>query len=221
MSNSTLIPPSPAEDDYARAVAAAEPLPLLPEEDPFALFEAWLREATASEPNDPNAMTLSTVDGDGMPDARMVLLKDLDARGFVFYTNLESAKGRELIANPKAALSFHWKTLRRAVRVRGDAHSVTDAEADAYFASRARSARIGAWASDQSRPMPDRLALEKRVAQTALRFGLDAVPRPPNWSGFRIVPRTMEFWRDRPFRLHERLVFTREDNGWTTSRLYP
>jgi pyridoxamine 5'-phosphate oxidase len=221
MSNSILIPPSPAEDDYARAVAAAAPLPLLPEEDPFALFESWLREATASEPNDPNAMTLSTVDAEGMPDARMVLLKDFDARGFVFYTNLESAKGRELIANPKAALSFHWKTLRRAVRVRGDAHSVTEAEADAYFASRARSARIGAWASDQSRPMPDRLALEKRVAQTALRFRLDAVPRPPNWSGFRIVPRSMEFWRDRPFRLHERLVFARGYDGWTTSRLYP
>jgi pyridoxamine 5'-phosphate oxidase len=221
MSNSTLIPPSPAEDDYARAVAAAPPLPLLPEADPIALFEGWLREATASEPNDPNAMTLSTVDAEGMPDARMVLLKDFDARGFVFYTNFDSAKGRELIANPKAALSFHWKSLRRAVRVRGDAETVTDAEADAYFASRARSARIGAWASDQSRPMPDRFALEKRVAETGLRFGLGAVPRPPNWSGFRIVPRSMEFWRDRPFRLHERLVFERAGDGWTTSRLYP
>ncbi len=221
MSNSTLIPPSPAEDEYVRAVESAAPLPLLPEEDPFALFEGWLREATASEVNDPNAMTLSTVDAEGMPDARMVLLKDFDARGFVFYTNFDSAKGRELLANPKAALSFHWKSLRRAVRVRGDVEVVTAAEADAYFASRARSARIGAWASDQSRPMPDRFALEKRVAEVGLRFGLGAVPRPPNWSGFRIVPRSMEFWRDRPFRLHERLVFARTGDGWTTSRLYP
>ena len=221
MSNSTLIPPSPAEDEYVRAVESAAPLPLLPEADPIALFEGWLREATASEVNDPNAMTLSTVDAEGMPDARMVLLKDFDARGFVFYTNFDSAKGRELLANPKAALSFHWKSLRRAVRVRGDVEVVTDAEADAYFASRARSARIGAWASDQSRPMPDRFALEKRVAEVGLRFGLGAVPRPPNWSGFRIVPRSMEFWRDRPFRLHERLVFARAGDGWTTSRLYP
>jgi pyridoxamine 5'-phosphate oxidase len=221
MSNSTLIPPSPAEDEYVRAVESAAPLPLLPEADPIALFEGWLREATASEPNDPNAMTLSTVDAEGMPDARMVLLKDFDARGFVFYTNFDSAKGRELLANPRAALSFHWKSLRRAVRVRGDVEVVSDAEADAYFASRARSARIGAWASDQSRPMPDRFALEKRVAEVGLRFGLGAVPRPPNWSGFRIVPRSMEFWRDRPFRLHERLVFTRAGDGWTTSRLYP
>ena len=221
MSNAPLIPATPAEDEYVRAIEAAPPLPLLPENDPFALFESWLRDATASEPNDPNAMTLSTVDADGLPDARMVLLKDVDPRGFVFYTNLESAKGRELAANPRAALSFHWKTLRRAVRVRGDAEPVTGAEADAYFSSRARSARIGAWASDQSRPMPDRFALEKRVAEVGLRFGLGSVPRPPNWSGFRIVPRTLEFWRDRPFRLHERLVFARDGDGWTTSRLYP
>ncbi len=221
MDDATLIPPSPAEDDYVRAVEAAAPLSLLPEEDPFVLFEAWLREATASEPNDPNAMTLSTVDVEGMPDARMVLLKGVDSRGFAFYTNFESAKGRELLANPKAALSFHWKTLRRAVRVRGAVQSVTEAEADAYFASRARSARIGAWASDQSRPMPDRFALEKRVAEVGLRFGLGAVPRPPNWSGFRVIPATFEFWRDRPFRLHERLVFAREADRWTTRRLYP
>ena len=221
MSNAPLIPPSPAEDDYVRSVEAAAPLPLLSEDDPFALFEAWLREATASEPNDPNAMTLSTVDADGLPDARMVLLKTVDARGFTFYTNFESAKGRELQANPKAALSFHWKSLRRAVRVRGTVETVSAEEADAYFASRARSARIGAWASDQSRPMPDRFALEKRVAEVGLRFGLGAVPRPPNWSGFRVVPASMEFWRDRPFRLHERLVFARAGAGWTTSRLYP
>ena len=221
MSNAALIPPSPGEDDYVQAVDSATPLPLLPEEDPFALFEAWLREATASEPNDPNAMTLATVDADGMPDARMVLLKTVDARGFVFFTNLQSDKGRELTSTPKAALNFHWKSLRRAVRVRGDVETVTDAEADAYFASRARSARIGAWASDQSRPMPDRFALEKRVAEVGLRFGLGAVPRPPNWSGYRVLPARFEFWRDRPFRLHERLVFAREGDGWTTRRLYP
>ena len=217
----TLIPPSPAENDYVRAVEAAAPLPLLPEENPFSLFEAWLREATASEPNDPNAMTLATVDASGMPDARMVLLKSVDARGFVFYTNVESAKGNELAVNAKAALCFHWKSLRRAVRVRGEVETVTSEEADAYFASRARSARIGAWASDQSRPMPDRFALEKRVAEVGLRFGLGAVPRPPNWSGYRVLPASFEFWRDRPFRLHERLVFARAGDGWTTRRLYP
>ena len=221
MSDACLIPPSPAEDDYARAVEQAPPLALLPEEDPFALFAAWLREATASEPNDPNAMTLATVDADGMPDARMVLLKGVDARGFVFYTNVDSAKGRELACTPKAALVFHWKSLRRSVRVRGDVEPVTAQEADAYFATRARSARIGAWASDQSRPMPDRFALEKRIARTAARFGLGPVSRPPRWSGYRLLPASLEFWRDRPFRLHERLVFQRGGQGWTTTRLYP
>ena len=221
MSNASLIPPSPAEDDYVRAVEAAAPLPLLSEDDPFALFAGWLGEAAASEPNDPNAMTLATVDADGMPDARMVLLKSVDARGFVFYTNIDSAKGQELATNPKAALCFHWKSLRRAVRVRGEVEPVTPREADDYFASRARSARIGAWASDQSRPMPDRFALEKRVAEVGLRFGLGPVPRPPNWSGYRVAPASFEFWRDRPFRLHERLVFARAGDGWTTSRLYP
>ena len=221
MSNADLIPPSPAEDDYVRAVTGAAPLPLLSETDPIALFSEWLAEAVKSEPNDANAMTLATVDESGMPDARMVLLKGVDERGFAFYTNLESAKGRELGATPKAALGFHWKSLRRAVRVRGAVEPVSEAEADAYFASRARSARIGAWASDQSRPMPDRFALEKRVAEVGLRFGLGEVPRPPNWSGFRVIPATIEFWRDRPFRLHERLLFTRAADGWTTSRLYP
>jgi pyridoxamine 5'-phosphate oxidase len=221
MSDTALIPPSPAEDDYVRAVEAAAPLPLLPEQDPFALFEAWLREAGKSEPNDPHAMTLATVDAEGMPDARMVLLKGVDPRGFVFYTNTMSAKGRALAANPRCALMFHWKSLRRAVRIRGDVETVTDAEADAYFATRARSAQIGAWASEQSRPLPGRFALEQRIAAEGLKFGLRPVPRPPHWSGYRVAPATMEFWRDRPFRLHERLKFHRAGEGWTTERLYP
>jgi len=217
----TLIPASPSEDDYVRQVQEATPPPLLSEEDPFALFAEWLEEAGKKEPNDPNAMTVSTVDGDGMPDSRMVLLKDFDAQGFVFYTNTQSAKGQELNAHPKAALLFHWKSLRRQVRIRGTVEPVSEAEADAYFASRARHSQIGAWASDQSRPLPDRLALEKRVAEMGLKFGLGKVPRPPHWSGYRIVPVTIEFWRDRPFRLHERLVFDRVEGGWTTKRLFP
>lgn len=216
-----LIPASPSEDDYVRQVTEAEPLPLLPEADPFELFGLWLAAAVESEPNDGNAMALATVDDEGMPDVRMVLLKGFDAEGFVFYTNLESAKGRELAAHPKAALLFHWKSLRRQVRVRGDVTPVTDAEADAYFATRARHSQIGAWASDQSRPLPDSLTLPRRVAEVGLRFGLGKVTRPPHWSGFRIAPRRFEFWRDRPFRLHERLVFERRDGGWATSRLFP
>jgi len=221
VSDKTLIPPSPSEDEYVRQVAAAEPPPLLAETDPYQLFDAWLQEALAKEPNDANAMALATVDAAGMPDVRMVLLKDVDARGFAFYTNLESAKGRQLAGQPKAALLFHWKSLRRQVRVRGTVTPVSAEEADAYFATRARPAQIGAWASDQSRTLPDRLALEKKIAEAGLRFGLGKVPRPPHWSGFRIEPETIEFWRDRPFRLHERLVFQREAGGWTTHRLFP
>jgi pyridoxamine 5'-phosphate oxidase len=221
VTDKTLIPPSPSEDDYVRQVAAAEPPPLLSEADPIALFSEWLGEALAKEPNDGNAMALATVDADGLPDVRMVLLKDVDASGFVFYSNLESAKGQELAANPKAALLFHWKSLRRQVRVRGAVSAVTPEEADAYFATRARPAQLGAWASDQSRTLPDRLALEKRIAEVGLRFGRGKVPRPPHWSGFRLAPQSIEFWRDRPFRLHERLLFERAEGGWTTRRLFP
>ena len=219
MKRNNLIPPSPGDDDYA---AQTDLAPMPDAADPIALFVTWLDEARVGEPNDPNAMALATVDADGMPDVRMVLLKDVDERGFVFYTNLQSAKGVQLAANPKAALLFHWKSLRRQVRVRGTVEPVSPEEADAYFATRARSSQIGAWASDQSRPMGDRLALEKRIAAYTARFGLGRPPRPPQWSGFRLRPQSMEFWRDRPFRLHERLAFSRQDDGrWATSRLFP
>ena len=190
-------------------------------QEPFGLFAAWFSEAVKSEPNDPNAMALATVDGDGLPDVRMVLLKGYDERGFVFYTNFESAKGRELLARPKAALLMHWKSLRRQVRVRGPVSVVSDAEADAYFASRPLNSRIGAWASAQSRPLESRFALEKAVAGYAAKFAIGTVPRPPHWSGFRIAPMQIEFWRDGAFRLHDRLRFDRDGAGWTRTRLYP
>ncbi len=197
-----------------------------PDTDPFALFQAWLAEAEAKEPNDPNAMALATADAQGRPSVRMVLLRGLDSRGFTFFTNYESRKGEQLLANSQAALCFHWKSLRRSVRVEGAAEQVTGEEADAYFASRPRASQIGAWASQQSRPLEGRFELEKRVAQFTAKFGLGAVPRPPYWSGFRIVPQRIEFWEDRPFRLHDRLVYHRREDApsgvsWETERLFP
>lgn len=189
--------------------------------EPYRLFAQWLEDATASEPNDPNAFALATVDADGLPDVRMVLLKGFDERGFVFYTNFESAKGREILSSMKAAMCFHWKTLRRQVRIRGPVEQVSDAEADEYYASRPRGSRIGAWASKQSRPLESRFALEKAVAEYTARHAIGDIPRPPHWSGFRIVPQSIEFWHDRPFRLHDRMVFNRAGDDWEKTRLYP
>ncbi|MEL6299312.1 MAG: pyridoxamine 5'-phosphate oxidase [Pseudomonadota bacterium] len=211
-------PTSRSADDFLKA------------RDPFALFGEWFADATAHEINDPNAMAVATVDADGLPNVRITLLKELDEaqrgadRGFVFYTNFEGAKGREILASGKAALNFHWKTLRRQVRIRGLVQPVADAEADAYFASRPRQSQVGAWASAQSREMPHGGALQEAVTAKASEFPeAEAVPRPPHWSGFRVTPLEIEFWHDRPFRLHDRLVFRRAAAGeaWVTAQLYP
>ena len=192
-------------------------------DEPFALFASWFEEAKASEPNDPNAMALSTVDAEGMPDSRMVLLNGRDGDDFVFYTNTQSQKGEELLGQPKAAALFHWKSLRRQIRIRGPVSVVSDEMADAYFKSRPRDSRIGAWASQQSRPLESRFALEKAVAKYAARYAIGEVPRPPHWTGFRITPVYIEFWKDGAFRLHDRIVFRRQAPGesWTKTRLYP
>lgn len=191
--------------------------------EPFQVFAEWLADAEKSEVNDPTAMSLATVDDSGMPNVRMVLLKQADEDGFVFYTNFESQKGNEILSNGKAALCFHWKSLRRSVRVRGLVTPVSGPEADAYYASRPRGSRIGAWASKQSRALESRFALEKEVAKYTAKFGVSEIPRPDHWSGFRLVPLAIEFWHDRPFRLHDRIRFTRDaaSEAWCTERLYP
>jgi pyridoxamine 5'-phosphate oxidase len=191
--------------------------------EPLALFGAWFAEACKAEPNDPNAMALATVDDTGLPDVRMVLMKGYDAEGFVFYSHIASPKGRELAANPKAALLFHWKSLRRQVRIRGLVSPVSDAEADAYFATRPKQAQIGAWASKQSQPLESRFAFEQAIALVAAKHMIGVVPRPAGWSGWRIAPTRIEFWHDRPFRLHDRIEFRRDapDGAWTKVRMYP
>ena len=197
----------------------AQPIPETA--DPLALFDTWLAEAATLEPNDPNGMALATSTADGRPSVRMVLLKGHDERGFVFYTNQESRKGGELLANPHASLLFHWKSLRRQVRVEGAISEVSAAEADAYFHSRARVSRLGAAASDQSRPLGSRGELERRVAEMDARYPGDTIPRPLHWTGFRVAPSVMEFWQDMPFRLHDRRVYTRAGDGWGVGALYP
>ncbi|GJE10980.1 MULTISPECIES: pyridoxamine 5'-phosphate oxidase [Methylobacterium] len=190
-------------------------------DDPVALFAAWMKDAEAAEPEDPNAMALATAGADGLPDVRMVLLKGFDAQGFVFYTNTQSTKGAELAENPQAALVLHWKSLRRQVRARGAITPVTSEEADAYFQSRRRESRLGAIASQQSRPLADRATLMDAVAELSARYGDGPIPRPAHWTGFRITPVTLEFWQNGEFRLHDRVRFTRTDGGWSRARLYP
>ncbi len=189
--------------------------------DPFALFDAWMAEARASEPNDPEAVAFASANQQGRPSVRIVLLRSVGSQGFGFFTNLDSRKGRELLANPYGALAIHWKSLRRQVRADGAVVEVSEAEADAYFESRSRESRIGAWASDQSRPLESRDLFERRYAQMQQKFEGGDVPRPARWSGFRLIPDTIEFWSDRPHRLHERLLFTRSDGGWSEGLLYP
>lgn len=221
MPQDTIIPQTPSDEHYRVDQDQGD---VFTSDDPFDLFRSWLAIAKQTEINDPNAMSLATVDADGAPDVRVVLLKDLTEDGFTFFTNNTSAKGRQIATRPKAALAFHWKSIRRQIRIRGSVHAVSDEAADAYFATRAKGAQIGAWASDQSAPMatPDALTREIEIAEQ--RFGAGPAPRPPHWSGYCVAPQSIEFWVNRPFRLHDRLLFERDRSnsaGWTTSRLYP
>ena len=220
MAEDTLIPPTPTDETYA---VDADQGDVFTTDDPFALFREWFLLARDREMNDANAMTLATVDASGLPDARIVLMKDLDDRGVSFFTNATSAKGRQIAANALGAINFHWKSIRRQVRFRGEIEEVTAAEADSYFTQRARGAQIGAWASDQSSELPERAALEREIERVEARFEGGEVARPPHWTGYRLVPSEIEFWVNRPYRLHDRLLFTRQDadRPWTTKRLYP
>lgn len=215
----TVIPNTPSAADYA--ADGTRDLNWTEAADPIALFETWLAAASQTEPNDPHAMSLATVDADGLPDVRIVLLKGLDDRGFVFYTNAESAKGGQLRGQGKAALCFHWKSQKRQVRVRGAVEPVSEAESDVYFGSRARGSRIGAWASDQSRPVADRAALMARTEDIEAQFEGKDVPRPEHWYGWRVKPDSIEFWQDGAFRLHDRIVFRPQGSEWSKTRLYP
>ena len=221
-----VIPPTPSRKDYTddelyRVQAEQNAQPIFHRDDPIGLFQDWMNDARHLEPNDANAMSLATMDDEGRPDVRIVLLKSVDKAGFVFYSNGESAKGQQLASSAEAALCFHWKSLRRQVRVRGGVSPVSAAEADAYFASRARGSQIGAAASDQSRPLQSREHFEQKIQSVTAEFEGREIPRPPHWGGWRITPRTIEFWRDRPFRLHDRMVFTSNGDDWNKSRLFP
>lgn len=218
MTTENLIPPSPSAEAYSVDEDQGDVFTI---GDPFALFAEWLALAGEKEPNDPNSMALATVDENGLPDVRIVLLKDFDACGLTFYTNTESAKGRQLGVNPKAAACFHWKTIRRQVRFRGDVTPVSDEEANEYFASRARGAQLGAHASAQSRPLDDRMKLEADIAALDKEYDGQDVPRPAHWSGYRLKPIEIEFWVNRPFRLHDRLQYLRKDGEWVKQALYP
>ncbi len=225
--NNSAIPPTPTQKDYTedpvyKAQAEANAVEIFDYDEPYALFNLWMHDARKHELNDSNAMSLATVDDHGAPDVRIILLKGVSPQGFVFYSNKQSCKGQHLKANKNAALCFHWKSLRRQVRVRGMVEPVSDDEADNYFAARARGSQIGAWASQQSQPLESRAVFEDRLRATEAEFkGQDDVPRPPFWGGWRIIPTHIEFWRDRPYRLHDRLVFTKDGSGWHKERLFP